>query len=63
MVNLLWERGDVVGAMLLEGFWNDLATDFDFALLCGYRTHVDGDTSSIVGAISALHSHCVASDS
>lgn len=61
MVNLLWERGDIVGAIRLEGFWNDLATDVEFALLCGYRSDRDGDTSSIVGAISALHSHCVAS--
>ncbi len=37
MVNLLWERGDVVGAVRLERLWNDLAGEIEFSLLCGYR--------------------------
>ncbi len=36
MVALLWDRGDVAGAMALESLWNDLAEDRHFSLLCGY---------------------------
>lgn len=36
MVALLWEDGDVDGALALEGFWNDLARDHEFSLFCGY---------------------------
>jgi anti-sigma regulatory factor (Ser/Thr protein kinase) len=38
MVALLWDAGDVLGALDVEGLWNDLAHDHDFALLCGYRS-------------------------
>lgn len=58
MVNLLWEQGDVIAAMRLEGFWNELAADIDFSLLCGYRTDAQSDTC-FVGAIGGLHSHVV----
>jgi anti-sigma regulatory factor (Ser/Thr protein kinase) len=37
-VALLWDAGDVLGALDVEGLWNDLAHDHDFALLCGYRS-------------------------
>jgi anti-sigma regulatory factor (Ser/Thr protein kinase) len=36
MVALLWEQGNVIGAVELEERWNDLARTRDFALLCGY---------------------------
>jgi anti-sigma regulatory factor (Ser/Thr protein kinase) len=36
MVALLWDDGDVTGAMHLESLWNYLARDRHFALLCGY---------------------------
>jgi len=56
MVNLLWQRGDVMAAMRLEGFWNELGAGTDFSLLCGYRTGGDRD-SSLVTRVSDLHSH------
>lgn len=36
MVALLWERGDVLGAIELERRWNKLAATRTFSLLCGY---------------------------
>jgi anti-sigma regulatory factor (Ser/Thr protein kinase) len=37
MVALLWEPGDVLGAIELEELWNGLAEEASFSLLCGYR--------------------------
>ena len=45
MVNLLWQRGDVMAAMRLEGFWNELGAGIDFSLLCGYRAGGERDES------------------
>lgn len=56
MVNLLWERGEVMAAMRLEGFWNELGAGIDFSLLCGYRTGGDRD-GSLATRVSELHSH------
>ena len=36
MVDVLWKQGQSVAAVLLEMFWNKLATTQDFSLLCGY---------------------------
>lgn len=36
MVALLWERGDVDGAIRLEDLWNRLSTTHTFELLCAY---------------------------
>ena len=38
MVALLWEAGDVVSAIELEGLWNELATQVPFGLYCAYRS-------------------------
>ena len=56
MVNLLWERGDVMAAMRLEGLWNELAAVTEFSLLCGYRA---GGVryGPLVERVSELHSH------
>jgi hypothetical protein len=56
MVNLLWQRGEVMAAMRLEGFWNELGAGIDFSLLCGYRTGGDRD-GSLTTRVSGLHSH------
>lgn len=37
MVSLLWEAGDVLGAIELERSWNDLGGELHFSLLCAYR--------------------------
>lgn len=36
MVALLWDEGNVVAALELEGLWNGLLSDTGFSLLCGY---------------------------
>lgn len=39
MVGLLWDAGDVLGAIELEKLWNELARELDFSLWCAYRGH------------------------
>jgi len=56
MVNLLWQRGDVMAAMRLEGLWNELGAGVDFSLLCGYRAGGERD-ASLSERVSELHSH------
>ncbi|MGZ4690071.1 MAG: MEDS domain-containing protein [Acidimicrobiia bacterium] len=36
MVAVLWDEGNVTGAITLESLWNDLATEHDFSLYCAY---------------------------
>ncbi len=36
MVALLWDEGNVNGAIQLEQLWNELADDYVFSLLCAY---------------------------
>jgi hypothetical protein len=36
MVDLLWQDGNENGAIRLEILWNQLASTYEFSLLCGY---------------------------
>lgn len=36
MVDLLWQQGNPDGAIRLEILWNQLASTYEFSLLCGY---------------------------
>jgi len=36
MVDILWQDGNPDGAIRLEILWNQLASAYDFELLCGY---------------------------
>jgi anti-sigma regulatory factor (Ser/Thr protein kinase) len=38
MVALLWDAGDVLGAIELEELWTQLGCELPFSLLCGYRS-------------------------
>ena len=38
MVSVLWARGQCNAAIQLEKLWNKLATHYEFALLCAYRS-------------------------
>jgi MEDS: MEthanogen/methylotroph, DcmR Sensory domain/Histidine kinase-like ATPase domain len=62
MVALLWDAGDVMGAIALEEAWNGLADEHAFALLCGYRgSSVAGDEhAEALGHVCRLHSAVVA---
>jgi anti-sigma regulatory factor (Ser/Thr protein kinase) len=56
MVALLWELGDVSGALELEELWNSLQADHDFDLLCAYPTSALGDARlGDVSEVCALH--------
>lgn len=47
MVALLWDHGDVAGAIALEDLWNDLAAEIDFDLLCAYpKTSFDSEDAT-----------------
>ena len=65
MVDLLWQDGNTEGAIRLEILWNQLASAYDFALLCGYAVgHFYKETARDVAGIenvSRLHSHVIAS--
>jgi anti-sigma regulatory factor (Ser/Thr protein kinase) len=57
MVALLWELGDVAGALELEELWNDLLEERTFTLLCAYPTSALGDARlGDVSEVCALHS-------
>ena len=57
MVALLWEVGDVTGALDLEERWNRLQDEMPFELLCAYPTAALGDARlADVNDICAAHS-------
>ena len=57
MVAVLWDEGNIAAALALEGYWNELASQRSFALLCAYP-HAVLDQASLadVGRVCALHS-------
>jgi anti-sigma regulatory factor (Ser/Thr protein kinase) len=59
MVALLWEAGDVAGAIELETLWNELQTQVSFSLYCAYRS------ASVAGnehALRVCHLHSAVVD-
>jgi anti-sigma regulatory factor (Ser/Thr protein kinase) len=58
MVALLWEAGDVGGAIELEKLCNDLCAHVDFSLVCGYRSAWASDPRQreALEAVCELHS-------
>jgi hypothetical protein len=56
IVELLAEEGDLRSAQVLEAFWNELAEQQRFTLLCGYSAAHFAD----VTALRALHGICQA---
>ena len=65
MVALLWDEGDVAGALELEGLWNDLAGAREFTLLCGYPTSALRDPAELAPGtqVCRLHSEVLPPDS
>ena len=55
MVALLWEAGDVDGAIRLERLWNELGDRTPFSLFCAYPATSVTDPG-VFGEISTLHS-------
>jgi hypothetical protein len=57
MVDLLYSRGDLDGALELEALWGRLLSDTPFTLLCAYYLGDDTDGRDLV---RAAHTHAVA---
>ena len=62
MVALLWETGNVSGAIELESLWNELAQDHQFSLYCAYPLSSLLEDGDLVAAsrVCAHHSGVVA---
>ncbi len=58
MVSLLWEAGDVIGAIELETLCNELRREMRFSMLCTYHAESLWDDSheDAVSAVCRLHS-------
>ncbi|MFP5579456.1 MAG: EAL domain-containing protein [Acidimicrobiia bacterium] len=55
MVTMLWNRGDVLGALLLEDLWNRLAGGPTVTILCGYPSAIAAHPADQL-AVEVLHS-------
>lgn len=58
MVDLLWERGNRVGAAMLETHWNALAHQYPIDRLCVYRTNAaeKGAHNALLRCVCRTHS-------
>ncbi len=57
MVAILWDAGNVAGALALETLWNDMASNRQFFLLCAYpEVLLDRAPLSAVNAMCDRHS-------
>ena len=54
MVALLWEAGNVAGAIELETLWNELGAELSFSLFCAYHHEADAGSEHS----DALHQVC-----
>jgi hypothetical protein len=63
MVALLWDAGDVVGALELEAMWNELGRELPFSLFCAYpAASVAGpDDADALHEVCGLHASVVPS--
>ena len=61
MVALLWDAGNVLGAVELESHWNELARTREFSLYCAYRlaSLTGGGDLTAANLVCELHSDVV----
>jgi signal transduction histidine kinase len=61
MVDLLWRRGNLEGALRLEELWNELAAVYHFSLLCGnsLESFVHDAHDTPLRSICNQHAHVV----
>ena len=61
MVALLWDAGNVAGAIELERLWNELGTQVPFSLFCAYPASIasDADSADDFAELCHLHSDVV----
>jgi hypothetical protein len=62
MVALLWEAGNIEGAIELEALWNRLGHELRFALLCAYPSQVVSGTLASQALLEVRGSHSAAID-
>lgn len=56
LVGTLVAKGDIVGAMELEGMWADLQRESPFPLVCGYpREALEGDLAAVLDGVASIH--------
>lgn len=61
MVQVLWQQGNVCGALALEEQWNELGRSLPFSLYCSYRgTLVAAGEEGALDASCRLHSAVIA---
>lgn len=63
MVDVLWKDGRAEAAIMLEMFWNKLATKHGFALLCGYAMGSFYKQSKHFEQICEQHTHVIEAES
>lgn len=56
LVGLMWDEGDVVGALELESLWNDLVRQHEVVLNCAYPADGGSDDLDSLCGICACHS-------
>lgn len=61
MVDLLWKDGREAAAIRVETYWNQLARNYDFGLLCGYSMG-NFYKGSTLEDIERQHTHVVSAD-
>src|SRR5947209_11229767 len=59
MVALLWDEGDVLGAIELEHLWNEAGRERSFCLMCGYEGESVAGDPEAAREIRRLHSSVV----
>jgi hypothetical protein len=57
MVDVLWKKGQSAAAIRLEVLWNELASDYSFALLCGYSMGNFYKQTAGLNEVCELHTH------
>ena len=57
MVDVLWRKGQSAAAVRLEVLWNELASDYSFALLCGYSMGNFHKQAAGFNEVCELHTH------
>ena len=59
MVAVLWDEGNVLGAIALESLWNDLAATHAFSLFCAYPKALVSGRPDGLDAVCTSHSAVV----
>jgi hypothetical protein len=62
LVGLMWDQGDVVGALALESHWNELIDGTEHILQCSYPADCGVDDLGPLCGICACHSSVADSD-